>query len=152
MRERSAFTKLACRIKLDAILREEIPALAQDALEEGIDTPSLRVLAVLLPDECDKARALFQLTQQELGIEPPTPLEALHVLASPILQSIRDGDISPCDGGFEISNLMGGTLWEHPVFDEIVICTDCCEAIPEQRSLYEASILELAREYDLDAE
>jgi hypothetical protein len=68
---------------------------AQDALLEGFDSVSLRVLAGLGPDaQSFEVRPLLRDALRELGITPPVGEPLLRAYASAVAQELHDGHIT----------------------------------------------------------
>jgi hypothetical protein len=58
---------LAAEYEADRLARESVPEIACQLLDEGLDSPSLRAAAGLLPGELHEAREIFGRALQELG-------------------------------------------------------------------------------------
>lgn len=68
---------------------------AQDALEDGLDSSSLRVLAGLGQDaQSFEVSPLLRDALRELGIEPPQGEALLRAYASAVAQELHDGHIT----------------------------------------------------------
>jgi hypothetical protein len=96
--------------ELDALntVGEDLPALATDALVEGLDTPTLRILAgepSIMFAEFDN-RDLFRKVLEELGREPLPREEALWQLIRFRCWDILQGRVTPIDGARRIERLV----------------------------------------------
>ena len=60
---------VAAEWEANQLARDRVPELATALLEEGYDTPTLRVAAGLLPSELDEAHTLFGRALAELGYQ-----------------------------------------------------------------------------------
>lgn len=77
---------------------EELPAIATEALSNGLDSPSLRLLAGTPSTEVRDARDLFVKACHELGIEEPSDSNARRQLVRHWASQIVDGSLSPRAG------------------------------------------------------
>jgi hypothetical protein len=86
--------------KLDLISSENMPDLATSALEQGYDSPSLRILAGLIPslDSSWEINTYLEKALIELNISELSSSMACLILIRYYLQQIIDGDISPFEG------------------------------------------------------
>ena len=64
---------------LGLLSREKVPAIAQEALESGSDSPALRILAGLTPAELDEVAPRFEVTLLSLGLGKLSKPEALRI-------------------------------------------------------------------------
>jgi hypothetical protein len=81
---------------------ERLPAAAADALEAGLDSPSLRQLAGADDDDTESIRNLFNKSLNELGVPLPSPSEAALSIARRIAGDIVRGKIDPYEGARQI--------------------------------------------------
>ena len=72
---------LTASILLDrGLIREGgVVDAATDALADGLDSPSLRLLAGVTPTEADRTRPLLDQTLRELGVELPDAWESFEI-------------------------------------------------------------------------
>lgn len=77
---------------------EELPGLAADALARGLDSPSLRALAIQNPDDVRDSRDLLLRTLEELDIVPLEVDDALWRLVRVTAAAIVDESLSPMEG------------------------------------------------------
>jgi len=82
----------------------DLPSAAQQALEEGQDSPALRALAGCLPGERSafELDAMWQRTLRELGRVVPNRIEAGHHLIRHFAQLVASGTLPPRIGAYEI--------------------------------------------------
>jgi hypothetical protein len=83
-------TAMAYR-RLGTLAREDLPDVATEALLNGEDTVSLRLLAGLTPVEEDQAWHLFDRAIEELGLHPPGELDATRIVTASIAQQASTG-------------------------------------------------------------
>lgn len=94
---------------------EEMVDWAVDALSAGFDSPSLRVLAGLMPSEAlvRDAEPILRQAVRELGIQVPD-LEAMRRAYVPIVcRALLQGDLSPTEAAELIHRRVVGPLG-HP--------------------------------------
>ncbi len=86
--------------RLGKIETQEIPLLATNALEQGYDSPSLRILAGLLPGITSKWEidSYLKSTMKELKIEETSQGVTCFVIIRYFLEQIVDEEISPVEG------------------------------------------------------
>jgi hypothetical protein len=79
---------------------ESFPEVATEALAEGADTPSLRILAGLTPveNDNDEMRKYLQKSLHELSLDWPSEEEAAWLLLRYYIDEIIDGRINPHEG------------------------------------------------------
>jgi hypothetical protein len=110
---------------------QDLPTLATDALTEGLDTPTLRVLAGEPPTKiaARESRDLFRQVLRELGRDPLPKERAVWELIRFRCWQIVEGHLSPEDGAGRIERLMyadpslpvayfGVTGWFSGLYDE----------------------------------
>jgi len=73
---------------------EDMPSIATDALEAGIDTPSLRRLAGLVNPTAWEAEPLWKSTLSELKVADQSKHEAMLLIADSIAKQVISGE---CD-------------------------------------------------------
>ena len=137
----------ASKVALDLLRSEDIADVAVLALEDGCDSPSLRILAGLTAAEADEARALFDRALSELRRAMPSKREAVLCLARETAKGILSGTIAPYEGGKQIWELClrvpDANLSE---LDSFVYAASEWEDRPEDRHLLEDGIEAAARE------
>lgn len=82
---------------LENLRTDELPNIALKALEEGYDTPSLRILAGLGNDVWE-IKEYLKLTLKEMNIELPNKSYAGLMLIKYYIQQIVDRNIDPIEG------------------------------------------------------
>lgn len=102
---REDFELVAANVALDLLTPEKLVGAAIAALEDGLDSPALRVLAGLSPTEVDEAPQLLGLALSELNVQLPSPGDAVMRLAGQITTDIADGTVAPYDGAKRIWQL-----------------------------------------------
>jgi hypothetical protein len=75
-----------------------LPALAMRALEDGLESPSLRRLAGADATEVPYASSLFAAALAEAGVVPPTPPAAARQIGYDIAERIIRGHVDPFEG------------------------------------------------------
>jgi len=126
---------------LGMLPREKIPAIAQRALERGMDDPSLRILAGLTNAELDEATPLFEKTVNSMGIRKLSKQEALDICADCLSRRILDGAISPYDGAKQIFRASVEVEGRNHDVDPFIYAADEYEDRPEDRGFFEAAIV-----------
>ena len=124
---------------------EDLPALAADALAEGADSPSLRVLAGAPKGEVRDSRDLFMFAVAELGFRVPTEPEAWRYLARNWAQDILSGRISAYERARRIWTEAANALGKPDDLVDFVGLASEWEDCPEQRTDFETEIVEAAR-------
>src|SRR5688572_31766490 len=92
----------ASKVTLGLVLPEDLAGVARLALEDGCDSPSLRVLAGLTTVEADEAREVFDRTLTELCLAMPSNRDAVMRLARETAKGILSGAIAPYEGAKQI--------------------------------------------------
>lgn len=122
---------------------------AQDALEQGLESPALLRLAVQDPPFfTPDLKRLFDAAVSELQIEPVTGEQALIAHAQEVAIRLARREISPRDAGRRIarifdSNVAPSGLTHWSLIDEAEFCEYCAAAFGGDRPL-ESAILEEA--------
>lgn len=98
----------------DQIWVESLPEIATEALTEGSDSPSLRLLAGFAPLDPRDARDLFYLAMQELGIPRPDSHQAALIAARWLATQCLNGAISVPDGCGRIWRILLLWIADHP--------------------------------------
>lgn len=93
---------LACRDVLGRTRPEELIAAAVEAIADGQDSRSLRVLAGLTIDDNKEAQSLFAHALAELGIATPNRREAVLCLAQDTARDILNRQTAPHVGARRI--------------------------------------------------
>jgi hypothetical protein len=86
------------RAQVGDLPSEDLPRLATEALERGLDSPSLSELAGQNPRDVRDSRDLFIRALEELNLPAPDPTTAIRLLVRSTAAQIVAGDISPQNG------------------------------------------------------
>jgi hypothetical protein len=145
---RASLRLAAARLQLDSHLTSgELPDMAVSALEAGLDSPSLRLLAGQLHPTWADCGPLFHAVLKELGIDPLSRTEAGHVLLNHIAVRILGGSMTPYEGACEIADV-ANRFWEEELWYRLSIFIGLvCEwnDHPDHRPEFEREILDEAR-------
>lgn len=137
----------ASKVALGLLLSENLADVAVLALEDGCDSPSLRILAGLTAAEADEARAMFDRALAELHGAVPSKRDAVRHLAREIAKEILSGTMGPHDGAKQIWELSLRIPDENlPELDSFVYAASEWEDRPEDRHVFEEGIAAAARE------
>ena len=140
---------IAARLQLDfGIPSSELPDMAVSALEAGVDSPSLRLLAGESHPTWAECGPLFRCALQELGITPLSRTEAAHVLLRHAAERILNASMSPYEGACEISDV-ARCFWGEELWQRLSIFIGLAsewQDDPDRRLIYEQGIREKARE------
>lgn len=85
------------RLALNLISSDEMPKLAWDALEAGLDGPAMRRLAALQRPTFFEVNDVLAKAMDEMQLKPITALEAARRLAKSIAQEILKSGGDPLD-------------------------------------------------------
>jgi hypothetical protein len=77
---------------------ESIPELAASTLEEGLDSPSLRILAGITQNDAEEIRKYLLRTINELEIECPSKEQSAWLLIEHYIKQIIENKIDPHAG------------------------------------------------------
>lgn len=83
---------------LDLLDAAQLPDVGVKALEVGMDSRALRMLASLMQDEVDEAPKLFEEALKELSMPLLDRPNAARICAKAISMKILSGELSPQDG------------------------------------------------------
>lgn len=137
----------ASKMALGLLLSESLADVAVLALEDGCDSPSLRILAGLTAAEADEAKAVFERALAELHSAVPSKRNAVLCLARETAKEILSGAMAPYDGAKQIWELSLRIPEEHlPQLDSFVYAASEWEHRPEDRHVFEDGIAAAARE------
>jgi hypothetical protein len=137
---------VAARLVLGLSGPEDLPGVAEEALNDGVDTPALGRLAGTSTAEHDEARALFRRVLSELQLETPTPRDAVFLLARATAQQIVDKDLAPYTGARRIWDLTRHLQTERiSELDPFIYAASEWEERPEDRIFFEQAISQEAQ-------
>ncbi|HEX8172202.1 MAG TPA: hypothetical protein VF824_16830 [Thermoanaerobaculia bacterium] len=125
--------------KLRLIAGTDLPNVAREALSDGYDSRSLRILAV--SDNDPDVDRLFDDALAEAGFAPLSPREAALAYARSICERILLGEIRPYDGAkaiWRVSLDVGGTLV--PELDPFIYAASESEDRPEDCEFFDEEI------------
>ena len=125
---------------------EELPGLALKALEQGKDSPSLRMLAGLTRNDMDRAKMLFEQSLAELSLEIPDSRVAVHRLARDVARRILNGSIGSHEGSKQIWNLSVILDERFPELDTFVYAASEWEERPEDWAVFVEGVRAAARD------
>jgi hypothetical protein len=94
---------IAAYWRLKRLPGEKLPEIAQEALEQGLDSVSLRILAGEQNATISEQGALFEQILSELNTEIPSQREAVRCIVHYHAQNIISGNVSPVQGAEQIS-------------------------------------------------
>lgn len=83
---------------LDLLEIGYLPEVALGALEVGLDSPALRLLAGLIGNEVENAPQIFTQALKELGLPTLSQRDAARIYAIAVSKQILNGELSPQDG------------------------------------------------------
>ena len=96
---------VAAKWTLGLLPTDALPRLATTALEAGLDTPSLRLVAGESHPTRGETGALFDEALDELGVDVPDRSRAALIVAKEYATHIADGTVSPYQGARQIWEL-----------------------------------------------
>ena len=133
----------ASQLVLGLLFSENLANVAVLALEDGCDSPSLRILAGLTAAEAGEARALFERALAEIRSEVPSKHDAVMRLARDIANGILSGMVAPGEGAKQLWDLSLRVPDEHlPELDSFVYAASEWEDCP----VFEEGVVAAARE------
>ncbi len=92
--------------QLGLLRSDELPAKAVAALEEGVDSPSLRILAGLSEPTGSEAGPIVARIAEELGLRlPDSKRDALLLAARSVAERIVSGEVPAYEGARRIWSL-----------------------------------------------
>lgn len=96
---------IAARWALGQLPSEQLPSIALQWLEAGLDSTTLRILAGETNPIMSEVGPMFDDVLEELNISIPTSTEAVAQLVSEVAQNIVDGEVTPYVGASQIYDL-----------------------------------------------
>ncbi len=142
----------ACEVVLGLVPSGGLAGTAVAALEDGYDSPSLRVLAGLTSEAMEDAGALFGRALAELPLPLPTGREAVLCLARNTAKAVLGGAMSPHDGARHIWEVSLRLPAEHvPELDTFVYAASEWPDRPDEGDMFADGVRAAAREL-LDGE
>lgn len=136
---------VAARLTLGLTGTVELRSVADAALRDGIDAPSL---VALMGAHDDEARAVFDRVLDELHVSKPTVREAVLRLARDAASEIVGGAVAPYTGAKRIWDLTLRAPNERiPELDPFIYAASEWEERPDDRIRFERDILSEARAF-----
>ena len=137
---------LAAKMALGQLDAAELPEAAVSALDAGLDSPALRVLAGLSNAELDEARELLETALMELGVPVPTARDAIMVLARIAASEIANGRITPYGGAKRIWEItLCAPRMVVPELDPFIYAASEWEDRPDDREHFTKEIIREAQ-------
>ena len=96
---------IAARWALGRIYSEQLPQIALQWLEDGFDSPTLRILAGETNPIMSEVGPIFERVLEELNIAVPTSAEYVLHLVREVAQNIVEAKITPYDGASRLYDL-----------------------------------------------
>jgi hypothetical protein len=135
-----------CRLVIGQLRSDELPEIATQALERGLDSPSLRELAGLSAMGSREARDLFQAAVGEFGMVMPTKEEALLRLVRKTASEIVSGDVPPYEGARWIWRYAANEVEEEGDLRIFIGLASEREDHPESAGSIDAEIVKASRD------
>ena len=140
--------------QLELLFERRPPPIAANALEKGLDSPSLRILAGETEKVASIVGPLFLAALRELGIPLPDPASAQMIAARFYARKIVNGSLSPYEGAcciwWEIANEAYPTREESEVWNRLrafVGLASEYEDNPRHQREYEDQIVQEAKDF-----
>jgi len=96
------FQRLLEKYALGEMLVDDLPCVADTAIESGYEAEALYELAGARGRDPEELRCMLQRALDELDIKMPTPAQAALSNARSIAAAILAGDVSPYEGARQI--------------------------------------------------
>ncbi len=124
-----------------------LPHVAAEALAQGADSPSLRMLAAMDSPRVEEAFPILERALREAGTSVPTPRAAALRLARKTAQKMLQGEISAYEGSRQIwANARRVTNESMDELDPFIYAASEWEERPADRAFFEDAMLRAARE------
>lgn len=137
----------ASRAVLGLLRSDDLARVGVQALEDGCDSPSLRILAGVNASETEEARRIFGRALSELNVVVPSKRDAVMHLARETAKEILAGKTGVYLGAKLIWDLtLRASDEELPELDSFVYAASEWEDRPEDRVAFEEGIVAAARE------
>jgi hypothetical protein len=135
----------ACRFVVGDLNSDDLVDVATRALVRGIDSPALRQLAGLYPQDRREAGELFRVALGELAVRLPERDDALWVIVRSIAAAMIAGECAPNTGSRRIWCLQGEVVEEGDLRVFVGLASEW-EDHPDYRAEIDAEMLVAARE------
>ena len=130
---------------LHRLQSELMPEIAADLLEQGRDTPTIRVLAGLVRPSAWEVEPLFSAVISEMNLKPQNDHEAALIVARHIAKETVNGGLSATECASRIASLCSIVNYAVP-FSEFMHLADLWQCMPEARAGIESDILKAAND------
>jgi hypothetical protein len=134
-----------CRFVVGDLTSDDLVDVATQALVRGIDSPTLRELAGLYPQDRREAGELFRASMAELAVRLPERDEALWAIVRSTARAMLAGDCSPYVGSRRIWRLSHDVVEEGDLRIFVGLASEW-EDHPGARAELDAEMLVAARE------
>jgi hypothetical protein len=135
------------KVVLGLLRSDDLAGVAVQALEDGCDSPSLRILAGLNASEADETRRMFDQVLSELDVAVPSKRDAVIRLARETAKEILVGTTGTYPGAKQIWVLtLRASDEDLPELDSFVYAASEWEDRPEDRAAFEEGIVAAARD------
>ncbi len=131
---------------LGLLASDRLPEIALNAMENGVDSPSLEILASLIGSEITEAPKLFEQVLNELGLPVLSRRDAACNYAIAVSMQILNEELSPQDGA--------NKLWDASIrvensdfheLDTFIYAASELQSRPEDQEFFNNEILKEAR-------
>lgn len=131
---------------LDLLAIDYLPEVACDALEAGLDSPALRMLAGMIDNEVNDAPKIFIQALKELSLPMLSRRDAACIYAIAVSKQILNGELSPQDGAnklWDVSIRVNNTDFHE--LDTFIYAVSELQSRPEDQDFFNCEILKEAR-------
>ncbi|HSF10538.1 MAG TPA: hypothetical protein VLA60_14100 [Nitrospirales bacterium] len=145
--KRKVLQLAAASLVLGLLNGKNLPDIATEALVEGEDSYSLRILAGLLEPSSSEGQMLLEKVFLELAIPKPNRIEAALHLSKEVAGKILEGQLSPYHGAKKIDEIsllvpLEDILPLHPFIN----WSSEWEERPEDHAFMDNAIIEAAKD------
>ena len=124
---------------------EELPSLAVNLLQEGVDTPTLRELAGLNAPTLKDAGPLFERLLSELDRQPMTQDDAALIVAKDLATRVLNGTLSP-EQAARRGSLLSMSFDYHPLLTPFLADDDDYDCLPGDREAIDEDVRRYCQE------
>ena len=146
MNEPITLSDAASLMSLDVLLSEQVPGIATLALEEGLDSRTIRRLAGVTPRERISLVGELRVALAEVGVEIPEPRRAAELLARSVSAAILSGRVDPMEAARFLSSLSIKVPGHAHVLGPFIHADSEFEDRPAERDLFEKMVRSAAAE------
>ncbi|MCA9454074.1 MAG: hypothetical protein H6750_10980 [Nitrospiraceae bacterium] len=138
---------MAAKLALGLLISTDLPDLATKALEEGYDSPSLRILAGLNRASDTDEVNLLKKAFHELDVEIPESRDAVLYLSRNVAEQIVRCEISKYEGARKIWDLSLRPYEENiQLLDPFIYALSEWDERPDDQPLFEKMIMSAAQD------